>query len=50
MSEKVHASGREPGRAYCGRKTTDTATGKRPATCVDCRAAQRADGNLKEYP
>lgn len=47
---KTHASGREPGRAYCGRKTTETATRGRAVTCVDCRAALRADGQLKEYP
>ncbi|WP_157005234.1 hypothetical protein [Microbacterium trichothecenolyticum] len=47
---KRHASGREPGRAYCGTKTKDMATTRRAVTCVNCRAALRADGQLKEYP
>jgi hypothetical protein len=48
MSEvKTHASGREPGRAYCGRKTTDTARVGRAVNCIDCLAALRADGQLR---
>jgi hypothetical protein len=44
---RTHASGREPGRAYCGRKSTSVARAGKPTDCVDCLAALRADGQLR---
>lgn len=46
-TEKVHAPGKAlnetTGRAYCGRKSTNTTETASRVTCVDCAAALRAD-------
>ncbi|SDG22698.1 hypothetical protein [Microbacterium sp. 77mftsu3.1] len=43
----VHATGKAlnetTGRAYCGRKTTNTTEAPDRVTCQDCAAALRAD-------
>lgn len=45
--DTVHAAGKAlnatVGRAYCGRKSTNTTETRSRVTCQDCAAALRAD-------
>lgn len=46
-ADVVHAAGKAlnetTGRAYCGRKTSNTTETPERVTCADCGAALRAD-------
>lgn len=42
-ADDTHGPHTDPGRGYCGRKTKNITDVWKHVTCVDCRAAARAD-------